>query len=79
MSWFNRKDERLIPGDCECGHERCSHVKGKGRCMAQYPPDSECKEWSECACQLYIREDEGEDENESPTPSPEQLEESFQH
>lgn len=67
----------LLPGTCECDHIRSCHVRGEGKCMGEWPPDDKDDEWTECACQIYIRDDDdGEDEPE-PTPTPNQLEELY--
>lgn len=74
-----KPDEILKPGDCECGHSRCYHKKGKGECMAGFPPDAETPYWTDCGCQVFILDDDddgGEDEPE--TPSPEELEKLYQ-
>lgn len=78
MSWFNRKSaensdpppkispEPLTPGKCECGHARCNHIGGNGKCMATEP------EWEAgdvCACQLYIRDDDADDGDAEPEPT----------
>ena len=64
------------PGLCECEHERCAHVGGKGQCSVAFPPD---KEWpgSRCACQVYIRDNGDFGSGTIPTPSPAELERMF--
>lgn len=81
MAFWHRKKEDLKPGTCECGHSRSAHKKGKFRCMADFPPCDEHPEvWADCACQIYIR-DEDDDDDGSPgdagTPSPGELEELY--
>lgn len=58
----------LRPGECECGHRRCSHAKGVGECMALHTADENDKplpqsEWSGCACQIYIKDDDDDDDS----------------
>ena len=65
----------LKPGECECGHPRCIHVGGLGKCMAQFPPDPERQydkdEWLGCTCQIYIpRWDDGGDPPPESDPDP---------
>lgn len=77
MRWpWNRSTEStpLTPGICECSHSRCVHDKGKGRCRAGFPPDEETPEWTNCACQIYIKDEDDDDGDNEPTPSPEELE-----
>ena len=57
----------LKPGGCECGHARCSHKKGKGKCCAAHPPDEESAEWSDCSCQIFILDDD-DDDGDDPEP-----------
>jgi hypothetical protein len=66
----------LKPGGCECGHLRCSHDEGRGRCRGSWPPDEKNKDWTGCSCVLYIYDpDEDDDDPDSaPCPSPEELE-----
>ena len=68
----------LLPGDCECSHARCAHRGGTGRCGAQWPPDENNGIWTNCACQIYIRDDDDDDDGEPETPSPEELETMYQ-
>lgn len=75
-----RKEEAearfLRPGTCECDHERCCHVKGRGKCKAEYPPDKETPYWTGCTCQVYIP-DSNSDGDPDPTPTPSELEELY--
>jgi hypothetical protein len=69
----------IMPGICECGHIRCLHVGGKGKCAKSYPPSDKWPTGAICACQMFIKnndDDDGEDEPE--TPSPEELERLYQ-
>lgn len=68
----------LRPGDCECGHSRCVHERGIGRCGVQYHPDGECDAWTICACQIYIRDNDSDDGDDDPTPTPAELERMYQ-
>ena len=67
----------LEPDDCMCGHMRCSHTKGIGRCHGYFTPDEETKEWTRCACQIFItdggRGDDDEDDPEPDIPTAEDL------
>lgn len=69
-------EENLTPGVCMCRHSRNGHVKGKYSCKVQNPPDQEFHYWSDCACQIYIK-DEDEGGEDTPTPSPDELERMF--
>jgi ferredoxin-thioredoxin reductase catalytic subunit len=64
----------LRPGNCECDHNRSSHIKGKWECKASIPPDEEFNEWTECACQIYIEDKDNDNGDNDNTPSPEELE-----
>jgi hypothetical protein len=60
--------EFLKPGECECGHGRCYHRNGKHECGVAITTDSHDKdlpksEWGECACKLYIPDDDGGDDD----------------
>lgn len=82
LMWLYRKlspedIESLRPGYCECEHARCSHVGGKGECKGQWPPDEEAKEWTDCACQIFIRDDDDSDGDEPVVPTPEEMEKMF--
>lgn len=71
------KPEIPKPGNCECGHLRCTHFNGRGRCASQYPPDAENAEWRGCACQIFILDDDDDDSDDEPepiTPSTDELE-----
>ena len=64
----------LTPGECECGHSRCCHKDGKGRCGVGYAPNSEDNEtnhWLQCACQIFILDDDNDDDDESDPVNPE--------
>ena len=70
------KPIELNPGTCECGHTRCVHYEGRGRCKAGYPPkteDNPSDEWRFCACQIFIRDDDEDDDPEPETPTPSEL------
>lgn len=58
----------LAPGDCECGHLRCTHDSGKGRCRGSFPPSDQFKEWTGCSCQVFIQDDEDDDDSDDETP-----------
>ena len=87
-SWLTPKPPRSIivqepepplrPGTCECEHERCFHVGGKGRCTAEFPPDEEWPRGAYCACQMFILDDDDDGEDAPETPSPEALERLYQ-
>jgi hypothetical protein len=63
-------DEPLKPGTCQCGHERCHHMEGKGKCSVAYRHDSDGIRWG-CACQIYIpRRDKGYVDPPPSSPSP---------
>jgi hypothetical protein len=64
----------LKPGICECEHERSTHVGGKGKCCAEYPPDKEWPRGAQCACQLFILNDDDDGDDDPETPSPAELE-----
>ena len=72
----------LKPGRCECQHNRCAHIHGKGKCHAGFPPKSErngSEEWRYCVCQIFIPvDDDNDDEEEPETPSPSELERLWQ-
>lgn len=70
--------EVLKPGICECGHDRCIHVGGKGRCTAEHPSDKEWPRGAHCAFQLFILDDDDDDEGEPETPTPSELEKLYQ-
>jgi hypothetical protein len=61
----------LKPGKCECGHRRCSHVKGVGHCCTGFPPKSTPNptgEWAECSCQIYVPKHDDNDDADAPEP-----------
>lgn len=67
----------LKPGECECGHQRCSHLAGKARCLGMFPPNTfdGITEWTHCSCQIYIRKEERDPGgDQTPTPTPAELE-----
>jgi len=66
----------LKPGFCECGHLRCLHVGGKGKCVKNYPPSEKWPNGASCGCQIFILDDD-DDEEEPETPSPSELEELY--
>lgn len=47
MSFWKRRKQPpvppgpLLPGKCECGHERCFHERGTGQCTVGYPRSAE--------------------------------------
>lgn len=67
----------LRPGICECEHERCAHEFGKGKCRACYPADKEWPDGAECACQIFILDEDSDDDHQPESPSPEELERLF--
>ena len=71
FGWFRKPEveEPLRPGLCECEHGRCDHIKGKGRCTVEYPPDAG-------SCMIYIRDDDsdGDDPDTEPTDPVKELE-----
>lgn len=77
FGWMRKQAEpELKPGICECDHERCYHVKGKGECTVGWPDDGFEKGFK-CACEIYIRDDDsggGEDSPEPTDPAVEELE-----
>jgi hypothetical protein len=64
----------LTPGTCECGHFRCSHDGGSGRCGVGYPPDEKWTFGAMCACKIFIPDPDGDGEDDDETPSPQDLE-----
>lgn len=53
--WWTKRKAELAPGKCECGHERCAHIKGSERCVVAAWPN-------QCACQVFIPAGEQSDE-----------------
>jgi hypothetical protein len=77
--WFFQKkpkqqDEVLRPGNCECGHIRCCHRKGVGRCNVEYPVYDGWPYGGNCACDIYIRAKDNDPYVEPETPTPSELE-----
>lgn len=71
------RPSELTPGCCECGHMRCCHSGGAGKCAVGYPPSAEWPNGSQCACAVFIFDPDADDDDEdgdTPTPSPEELE-----
>jgi hypothetical protein len=69
----------LKPGKCECGHLRCSHIGGKGKCTLAWPPSEKWLNGSICSCQVFIPKKDNDNREEEPeTPSPEELERLYQ-
>jgi len=70
--WWNKRESEpeveMTAGDCECGHSRCCHENGKGRCHVHYPADKEWPNGAQCACQVFIRDDDYEDDDTPETP-----------
>ncbi len=70
MTWFKPDEaEPLKPGVCECDHLRCCHEKGKGACRVGFEPRSEenpSNEWTECACQIFILDEDHDDGDDQP-------------
>lgn len=76
--------EPLAPGLCECGHVRCAHIDGKGKCNVSYPHDEQWPNGAKCACQIYIFDPDADDDDDDdddednpenqPTPDPSELE-----
>ena len=67
----------MKPGTCECSHDRCHHIGGKGHCAVGYEPNSEennTGKWQYCACQIFIRDDDDDEDDEPETPTPSELE-----
>ena len=70
----------LKPGTCECGHARCHHIGGKGKCGAAWPPKTthnDSDEWRYCACHIFILDDDDDGDNDPETPTPSELERLF--
>jgi hypothetical protein len=65
----------LRPGTCECDHERCCHIDGKGKCKAEFPPDKEWPRGAYCACEIFILDKDNGSDGTPQTPSPSELEE----
>ncbi len=74
--WFRKpKVEELTPGICECDHERCNHVDGRGKCQVDVTDETPkelldrfpSQTWT-CACQIYIPDKDGGDDNPPETP-----------
>lgn len=91
MSFFKRKNDQLptepppalTPGYCECAHDRCCHIDGKGKCKVAI--HGVCAEWptgTQCACQIYIFDPDNNDDDDDPedqqTPGPLELERLYQ-
>lgn len=82
MMFWNKNSESapvepLKPGICECGHLRCCHINGIGRCTLAWPANEKWPSGSHCACTVYIfdpGEDDDKGDEDPETPSPEQLE-----
>jgi hypothetical protein len=75
-------DPPLKPGVCQCSHQRCAHISGKGKCYAQYKPhskDNDTDGWLHCGCQIYIpkKDDPPDAQPETPAPSADELERMF--
>jgi hypothetical protein len=68
----------LKPGICECEHDRCYHVGGKGKCTVEYPKDEEWPNGAICSCVVFILDDDNDDDNEPETPTPSELEKLYQ-
>ena len=79
MSWWRKDAEPnpvpptpLVPGECECGHARCYHTDGIGKCRVGYEPNTEenkTSEWILCACQVFIRDDDDDDDDDNNSPA----------
>ncbi len=74
--WFKKpKVEELKPGICECDHERCHHVGGKGKCRVDVTEETpkELRDqfpqmcWT-CACQIFILDEDGGSDKPPETP-----------
>jgi len=80
MFWWSKPKEPLKPGICECGHARCLHKKGTGRCNKNWgPSDKHLGYLSVCACEIYIpKKDDNDDDPQPDTPSPSELEALYQ-
>lgn len=68
MNWFRKDALPLTPGVCECEHDRCCHVNGRGKCQVCYPPDKEWPTGAQCACQIFILDRDNDDGDEAPDP-----------
>lgn len=44
----------ISPGTCECGHIRCVHDDGEGKCHISYGVSEKFPNSSSCACKLFI-------------------------
>ncbi len=79
IEFWNRPKEILKPGLCECGHSRCVHKKGKGRCKGEFAPDNDTPFWTDCSCVVYIKDDDDDGyDGYQPTPSPAELEKLYE-
>jgi hypothetical protein len=81
MRWpWSKKEETAT---CQCGHERCYHEHGKGRCHVDMTDEASDEDKARnphgywiCACQAYIPDRGGDDDNGKPgTPVDPEVEE----
>lgn len=63
----------LEPEECQCGHDRCHHTQGIGKCHVDVTEEGD-KQSYVCACQVFIKKRNGGDDDPPVTPSPEELE-----
>lgn len=73
--WLRRKFAKDDGQECQCGHMRCMHEKGKHHCHEVKQDSQELGK--ACRCQKFIKDNGGGrgKRNEDPmTPSPEYLE-----
>lgn len=77
---LNDPDAPLLPGKCECGHIRSSHVDGIGKCSVSYPISVEWPDGASCACRIFIRDEDNDDDDDGDPelPSPAELERMYQ-
>lgn len=75
MNWFSRKEsepkQELTPDVCQCDHGRNCHERGVGPCHVGYAPHSEendTAEWTACACQIFIKDDDSDDDDPPESP-----------
>jgi hypothetical protein len=67
----------LTHGICVCGHFRCVHTDGKGKCHAGLAPHSEYNPtdaWLYCICQIFIEKRDDHSNRQTESLSPEELE-----
>ncbi len=65
------------PEDCKCGHDRCWHTKGIGKCQYALKVSMTEKQTHTfyCSCQIFVKDGGWREPSNSPeAPTPEELE-----